>query len=93
MDMSKEFDRLEWYFLIDVLEQFGFGEIFCQLIHQCISIAQIEVLLNGSPTTAFHPSRGIRQDDPLSPYLFILAMESFSRYMAHCEIKGQLTSM
>lgn len=74
MDMSKAFDRLEWSFLIDVLKKFGFGDKFCQLIHQCVSTTQIEVLLNGSPTKSFTLTRGIRQEDPLSPYLFILAM-------------------
>ncbi|XP_026410598.1 uncharacterized protein LOC113305814 [Papaver somniferum] len=64
-----------------------------QLISQCISTKQIEVMLNGSPTSAFKPSRGIRQGDPLSPYLFILAVESFSRYLAHCENSGQLTGI
>ncbi|XP_026377899.1 uncharacterized protein LOC113272244 [Papaver somniferum] len=82
MDMYKAFDRLEWSFLLDILKQFGFSEKFRQLISQCISITQIEILLNGCETSSFKSSRAIRQGDPLSLYLFILAMESFSRYMA-----------
>ncbi|XP_026458950.1 uncharacterized protein LOC113359551 [Papaver somniferum] len=64
---------------------------FRQLISQCISTTQIEVMLNGSHITAFKPTRGIRQGDPLSPYVFILAMDSFSRFLAHCEATGKIT--
>ncbi|XP_026428361.1 uncharacterized protein LOC113324255 [Papaver somniferum] len=91
MDMSKAFDRLEWSFLIDILKKFGFSSKFFQLISQCISTTEIEVLINGSPSKSFHPTRGIRQGDPLSPYLFILAMESFSRVIKEFSIcSGQL---
>ncbi|XP_026419847.1 uncharacterized protein LOC113315813 [Papaver somniferum] len=93
MDMSKAFNRLEWSFLLDILKQFGFSEKFRQFISQCISTTHIEVMLNGSPTTSFKTTRRIRQGDPLSPYLFILAMESFSRFLPHCEATGKLTGM
>ncbi|XP_026384998.1 uncharacterized protein LOC113280606 [Papaver somniferum] len=93
MDMSKAFDRLEWTFLINVRKEFGFGDKFCQLVHQCISSTQIEIMLNGAPTALFFPSRGIRQGGPLSPYLFILAMESFSGYLAYYEDNDTLTGM
>lgn len=48
-DMSKAFDRLEWDFLIKVLENFGFSKTFCNLIFLCVSTTSISVLLNGSP--------------------------------------------
>ncbi|XP_026396344.1 uncharacterized protein LOC113290979 [Papaver somniferum] len=69
----------------------GFSSKFCQLISQCISTTEIEVLINGSPSTQFQPTRGKLQGDSLSPYLFILAIESFSRFLAHCEKHGELT--
>ncbi|XP_026385041.1 uncharacterized protein LOC113280657 [Papaver somniferum] len=50
-----------------------------QLIHQRISTREMAVLVNGSPGEFFKPSRGLRQEDPLFPYLFLLCMESLSR--------------
>ncbi|XP_026410452.1 uncharacterized protein LOC113305650 [Papaver somniferum] len=93
MNMSKSFDRLEWSFLLDMLDKFGFSQKFCQLISQCITTTQIDIQFNGSPCKPFISSRGIRQGDPFSPYLFIIAMDPFSRYLAHCEASKQLTGM
>lgn len=83
--MSKAFDRVNWKFLTKTLQSFGFSEHWCELITQCISTSTISVLLNGNPCTEFKPSREIRQGDPLSPYLFILCMEVFSRLLCHLE--------
>ncbi|XP_026384009.1 uncharacterized protein LOC113279533 [Papaver somniferum] len=46
LDMSKAFDRLEWPFLLKILQSFGFCEEWCQLIHQCISTTSLSVILN-----------------------------------------------
>lgn len=75
VDMSKAFDRLERCFLIDILKRFGLGSKFSHLVSQCISTTQLDLLVNGSPSKAFHLTRGIQKDDPL-----FLAMESFSRF-------------
>ncbi|XP_026459693.1 uncharacterized protein LOC113360397 [Papaver somniferum] len=66
----------------------GFCSEWCNMIHQCISTTNSVVLLNGSLGQKLSPTRGIRQEDPLSPYLFILCMEAISRYLSLAQRKG-----
>lgn len=93
LDMVKAFDRMEWVFIIKIMECLGFSSKWCQLINQCISTSSISILLNGSPTPAFTPTRGLRQGDALSPYLFILCMEDFSRMLQNAESAGLISPL
>ena len=75
IDLEKAYDRLEWSFIKMVLEHFGFSENMIRLIMSCVSSTTTALLFNGSKLESFQPSRGIRQGDPISPYLFLLCME------------------
>ncbi|PKI36247.1 hypothetical protein CRG98_043359 [Punica granatum] len=92
IDFTKAFDNLEWSFIIKILESLGFHQIFISWIYQCISTTTFSILLNGSLHGHFSPSRGIRQGDPILPYLFVVSMEILSRVLyrakSNRDIKG-----
>ena len=88
IDLEKAYDCLEWNFIRDTLKLFNFPNHLTSLIMSCVSTSSISVLVNGGGFDYFHPSRGIRQGDPLSPYLFILCMKVLGALITKkCEAK------
>ena len=88
IDLEKAYDRLEWFVIKMVLEHFGFPESMIKLIMSCVSTTNTALLFNGSKLDSFQPSRGVRQGDPISPYLFLLCMEFFGAYITSmCEVR------
>ncbi|XP_059436470.1 uncharacterized protein LOC132169451 [Corylus avellana] len=90
LDMSKAYDRVEWLFLEKVMRKMGFESRWVNLVRKCVTIVSYSVIVNGTPVGLFKPSRGIRQWDPLSPYLFILCAEVLSSILSLEEWLGHL---
>lgn len=89
-DMSKAYDRVEWSFIQTVLKRLGFHSAWIGWIMQCISTVSYSFLVNDSPRGRVVPLRGIRQGDPLSPYIFILCSEVLSGLCKRAHVSGQL---
>jgi hypothetical protein len=75
LDITKAFDSISWPFLVEVMKQLGFGQIWMDIICGLLDSSSTQVMLNGFPGQHIIHRRGLRQGDPLSPLLFILAMD------------------
>ena len=78
LDIEKAYDSIRWEFLYQVISKMGFGGRWMSWIKWCISTTSFSVLVNGSPAGYFPSSRGLRQGDPISPYLFVIGIEALS---------------
>ena len=78
LDISKAYDKVEWDFLEKMMLPLGLDEQWVHLVMETVTTTSYFVLINGDPRGFINPSRGIKQGDHLSPYLFLMCAEDMS---------------
>jgi hypothetical protein len=90
LDMSKAYDRMNWDFLRKIFLAFGFGGDWVDWVLNLVSSSFFSILVNGSPSKTFNPSRGLCQGDPLSPFLYIILVEELGCNLSQAKRRGDI---
>ena len=88
LDFQKAYDSVNWSFLKQVMVKLGFGNKWISRIMNSVCTASMSILLNSSPLKSFKLEKGLRQGDPLSPYLFILVTEVLVGFLNKAQEKN-----
>jgi hypothetical protein len=93
LNMSKAYDRVEWPFLEAIMRKLGFADQWISRIMTCMRTTSYSIMVNEAPIDLIYPSRGLRQGDPLSPYLFLLCAKGLSALLSSTESVGRITGV
>jgi retron-type reverse transcriptase len=91
LDIAKAFDNIRWEYLLEVMQQLGFGQRWRNMMSQIWSSTTSRIILNGVPGRPIKHAKGLRQGDPLSPMLVILAMDPLQKMLDLATQQGLLS--
>ena len=89
VDFEKAYDSVRWSFLLDMLNRLGFHERWIKWVQGYLESTTVSILVNGCPTEEFRPTRGLRQGDPMAPFLFLVVAEGLAG-LVHSSSKENL---
>eukprot|EP00253_Pinus_taeda_P032936 PITA_32936 len=93
LNIAKAYDKLTWAYIRDVVKAYGFDHNSIRWVMALVTTTNCSILLNGSPSRTFKPTRGLRKGDPLSPFLFILMMEGLGRAITTAKEEGRIQGL
>jgi len=93
LDLVKDYDKLSWSYIREVLKAYGFDHNWIRWVMALVTSTSFSILLKGSPSRSFRPSRGLRQGDPLSPFLFILMMERLGKVINSAKVEARIQGL
>ncbi|XP_026439193.1 uncharacterized protein LOC113337828 [Papaver somniferum] len=88
VDFEKAFDHVNWEFIDEILKLIGYGDKWRSWVKCCVEFVKFSVLVNGSASSFFTSKKGIRQGDPLSPFLLLLVGEALSYMLKQAQLQG-----
>ena len=93
LDINKSFDTVDWAFLMEVMQQFGFGPKWIAWVDDLLASSSTRVLLNGILGEIIYNRQGLRQGDPISPLLFLMVMEGLHHLLQRAAIDGVMAPL
>jgi hypothetical protein len=93
LDLTKAYDHVDWSFLEGVMKHLGFHCKWVRWVMECVTTVHYSVRFNNRPLEPFHPTRRLRQGDPLSLYLFLFVADALSKLVQHEVDNGRLNEL
>jgi hypothetical protein len=93
LDFEKAFDKVNWNFLLDSQRAMGFGDFWCNKVEKILQNGTVSVKINNITGPHFQSSKGVRQGDPLSPFLFNSAAQCLTKMVLEAQENGLLTGL